>query len=229
MANDEQNKKPGKAHDYVGTSQENDYLSSVAEVAQNGDRQISEDLPMSQRIKSLRLEKGLSVLDMARRTGLDQAYLHEIEQGRVNPPLGILVKLGKALDMKMGAFISSKRDQAYSVVRKDQRRAMSRYPNTRQTSYGYSYHSLAPDKANRAMEPVMVTLTAQGKDVEPSSHEGQEFVFVLEGEMELTIGDKVEVLGPGDSIYYESSEPHVLKPHGEGPTTILAVLYSSEK
>jgi quercetin dioxygenase-like cupin family protein len=79
------------------------------------------------------------------------------------------------------------------------------------------------------MEPVMVTLTAQGKDVEPSSHEGQEFVFVLEGEMELTIGDKVEVLGPGDSIYYESSEPHVLKPHGEGPTTILAVLYSSEK
>ncbi|WP_052515252.1 helix-turn-helix domain-containing protein [Dethiosulfatarculus sandiegensis] len=229
MASDEQNKKPGKARDYVGTSQENDFLRSVDEVAQHDEQQIQEDLPMGQRIRDLRLEKGLSMLDIARRTGLDQAYLHEIEQGRVNPPLGILVKLGKALDMKMGAFISSKSDKAYSVVRKGQRRAMSRYPDTRQTSYGYSYHSLAPDKANRAMEPVMVTLTDQGMDVEPSSHEGQEFVFVLEGEMELTIGGKVEVLGPGDSIYYDSTEPHVLKPHGKGPTTILAVLYDAEK
>jgi len=217
-----------KKNGYVGTRQENDFLAGVDAVAgkKKTKAETGADLSVGQRVAQVRQEKGLSLEDMAKRTGLAADALKEIESGAANPPLGILVRLGKALDMKLGTLIATGEDRPYTVVRVADRQDMSRYPHTRETSYGYSYQALAPQKRNRNMEPFLVTLRTTGKTVEPSSHDGQEFIFVLDGALEAIVGDAIEVLEPGDSIYYDSTLPHLLKPHGAGSTTIVAVIYS---
>ena len=220
-----------KKNGYVGTRRENDYLAGVDAVAggTTAKAEPAADLSVGQRVAQVRQDKGLSLEDVAKRTGLAVEALTEIESGESNPPLGVLVKLGKALDMKLGTLIATGEDRPYTVVRVADRQDMSRYPHTRETSYGYSYQALAPQKRNRNMEPFLVTLRTTGKTVEPSSHDGQEFIFVLDGALEAIVGDAVEVLEPGDSIYYDSTLPHLLRPHGPGTTTIVAVIYSQER
>ncbi|MCA1905838.1 MAG: XRE family transcriptional regulator [Desulfarculus sp.] len=207
-----------------------DYLHGVDQVARvAGPRSEGQDLPVGQRVRQIREQKGLTLTDLAQRTGLMEQFLADIEAETASPPLGVLVKLGKALGMKMGTLIASGEERPYTVVRSSERQAMSRLSSQRGTAYGYSYQSLAPKKKNRSMDPFVVTLEQAAQDVPPSSHEGEEFIFVLEGSMEALVGEAMEILGPGDSIYYDSSEPHLLRPHGEGPTRILAVIYSQDR
>lgn len=76
------------------------------------------------------------------------------------------------------------------------------------------------------MEPFMVTLVPSKAKKELSTHEGQEFIYILEGAMEVTLEDFTDVLYPGDSIYYDSTIPHLVRCHGDKETVILAVLYA---
>ncbi len=151
--------------------------------------------------------------------------LKRIESNEMIPPLGELVKLSRALEMKMGYFISPGIDKPMTVVRADQRLPVSRYGEKRSERYGYTYESLAPEKANRSMEPFIVTLLPADA-VEPSSHDGQEFLFVLEGQVKARVGDQVEFLNPGDAIYYDSSQPHLIQCFGGTESKILAVLHT---
>ena len=188
----------------------------------------SEELgPLGERVKKIREEKGLTLADVSSRTGIDQSYLKLIESEEVSPPLGILIKLGKALGMKMGFFISGGATCAYTVVRKEEQKKISRRAATEDKSYGYTYQALAPGKKDRHMEPFLVTLDPS-KEKKLSSHDGQEFIYVLEGRMEAIIGDESVVLEEGDSIYYDSNVPHQVR-SVEGSTRILAVLYAYDK
>ena len=78
------------------------------------------------------------------------------------------------------------------------------------------------------MEPFLVTLMPTSEQ-ELSTHDGQEFIFVLEGEMKAQVGQQAEILRAGDAIYYDSTHPHLVKCAGDRPTKILAVLYTGNK
>ena len=110
------------------------------------------------RIRRVREMRGLTIKDRSSRTGIDINTLERTESGEMIPALGQLVRLGRALDMKMGYFISPGIDKLMTVVRKDERRQISRYGETKSMRYGYFYESLAPEKADRLMEPFIVTL-----------------------------------------------------------------------
>jgi transcriptional regulator with XRE-family HTH domain len=183
---------------------------------------------VGQRVRRVRKEKGLTLEDVSQRTGLDAEYLGRIEASQVSPPLGALIRIAKALDMKLGRFISSGAVKPYTVVRKSERRVVSRYTSAQGDQYGYTYESLAPDKKDRHMEPFMVTLVPSGAKKELSTHAGQEFIYVLEGRMEVILDDHTDVLYPGDSIYYDSTVPHLVRCHGNQETVILAVLYTKD-
>ncbi|MFH1033664.1 MAG: cupin domain-containing protein [Pseudomonadota bacterium] len=219
-----------RMQDYQESSRQNDYLRGVAKVAAlAGPSQADLDTPVGQRVRALRQEKGLSLADLAQRTGLSEKVLGEIEDDLASPPLGLLIKLGKALGMKLGTLIASGEERPYTVVRAQERPAMSRFASQKGSAYGYSYQALAPEKKNRSMEPFLVTLNKAGELLEGSSHDGEEFIFVLEGRLEALVGQAREVLEPGDSIYYDSTEPHLLRPVDEEPVRILAVIYSQER
>lgn len=180
------------------------------------------------RIRKARETHGLTLEDLSARTGIDMAALKGVESNEVMPPLGELIKLGKALQTGMSYLVSPGMEKPMTVVRANDRLPFSRYGGGRRERYGYSYESLAPEKANRLMEPFVVTLTPTEAD-EPSTHDGQEFLFVLQGEMMARIGDRTEILGPGDALYYDSSQPHLVKCAGSQETKILAVIYAGRE
>ena len=180
---------------------------------------------LGDRIRKARESRGLTLDDVSKRTGISTEDLKRLESNEKVPPLGTLIKLGKAMEMKMGLFISPGADKPMTVVRSECRPTVSRYGQRRSEEYGYFYESLAPEKGNRFMEPFLVTLVPT-EIRELSTHDGQEFIFVLEGEIQTQVGEQVERLKPGDSVYYDSNFPHLVKCVGENPAKILAVLYT---
>jgi len=207
---------------FSGKDEEQDFLNSIGPSAPKEDIQVN----VGERVKQVREERELTLQDISQRTDLDVAFLEQIEKGNVAPPLGTIIKLAKALDLKMGYFISGEEDMAFTIVRKNDRKVVSRYSSKKGKYYGYGYESLAPHKKDRHMEPFLVSLEPSQADEERSAHDGQEFIYVLEGAMEVRLGEAVYVLEAGDSIYYDSTVPHLVKNHGSDMTRILAVLYS---
>jgi len=227
-------KEPKKAeddsHDFLTDAnsqfgkrdQERDFLDSITQAP------IEEDVDVNvgARVKRVREERNLSLEDISQRTGIEAEVLTQIEEGFIAPPLGTIIKLAKALDLKMGYFISGEESKPYTIVRKDDGKVVSRYDSKKVKYYGYGYESLAPHKKDRHMEPFLVTLDPSETEEERSTHDGQEFIYVLEGAMEVRLDREVHILEPGDSIYYDSTIPHLVKCHGDSPTRILAVLYA---
>ena len=170
---------------------------------------------MGMRVKKARESRGLSIFDLYLRTDIDVDLLSQIEEGKVVPPLGTVIKLAKAFDLKMGYFISGEGAKAYTIVRRDDRKVTSRYDSGKEKHHGYEYESLAPHKTDRTMEPFLVTLEPSETEEERSTHDGQEFIFVVHGEMEVRLGEEIHILEPGDSIYYDSTVPHLVKCHGK--------------
>lgn len=228
-------KKPAKASPRVketrkGHEETYDLLTDSAHLKMGVPAGVSpkEKEYLGDRIRKAREMRGLTLKDLSSRTGISVAALKQVESNETIPPLGELIKLGKAVEMKMGYFISPGVEKPMTVVRAESRPAISRYGKARSEQYGYVYESLAPEKANRFMEPFLITMVPSEMK-ELSTHDGQEFIFVLEGEMKAQVGDQMEVLRAGDAVYYDSSCPHLVKCAGNRPAKILAVLYTGIK
>jgi transcriptional regulator with XRE-family HTH domain len=201
-----------------------DFLTEMVSSARREERDRRKE-SLGDRIRRVREMQGLTIKDLSSRTGIDIDTLERTESGEMIPALGQLARLGRALDMKMGYFISPGIDKPMTVVRKNERQPISRYGETKSMQYGYFYESLAPEKAGRLMEPFIVTLVPTETE-EFSTHVGQEFLYVLEGEMKVQVGDRVDFLKPGDAVYYDSNQPHLVRCIGTTVTKILAVLYT---
>ena len=190
--------------------------------------EIPEETPrgvedVGQRIRKIREEKGLDLQELSRLTGFDVQFLSSIEKNEAQPQLGTVIKLSKALDSAFGRLVSGVGDKLYSITRKNERRTVSRSTSKSGQKQVYQYKSLAPDVQGRHMEALIVQLEAD-PDKEFSIHEGEEFIFVLNGTVLLEIGDDRHELEPGDSVYYLSTTPHHIAAK-EDKATILAVLY----
>ena len=206
------------------SEQEKDFMESIR--PEVPEEHITANV--GERVRQVRDKKGLSLEDVSQRTDIDVSMLSQIEEGAVAPPLGTIIKLAKALEMRMGYFISGEQERPYTIVRHRDRKVVSRYDSKKAKYYGYEYESLAPHKKDRHMEPFLVTLEAADTKDERSTHDGQEFIFVLQGQMEVRLGEELHILDPGDAIYYDSTGPHLVKSHGEKTTKILAVLYTEK-
>jgi transcriptional regulator with XRE-family HTH domain len=187
-------------------------------------------IKVGQRIKDFRIARGLSKEDVAKKSGLPEDTISSIESHLISPPLGNLVSLAKIFEVSVGDFFGEKGESPFCIVRSDARKTVSRFNSSDGISSGYSYEALGQQKRKRQMEPFLVTLTpAKVLQVEPNQHIGEEFIFVLEGKVEVKLLDHTDILNPGDSIYYDSTMPHIVSCHGEQPATILAVIYAKEE
>jgi transcriptional regulator with XRE-family HTH domain len=175
------------------------------------------------RIKALREEKKASLEELAEATGFETSHLADIEEGRVQPQLGTIIKLSKALDAAFSPLISGPGNKPYAVTRKSDRRPVSRTTTSKGNKQLYSYLSLDADVQGRNMEALIVKLE-ENPEEETSQHQGEEFIFVLEGRVAVKLGEDRFELEPGDSVYYLSTVPHLVAAK-QGQATILAVLY----
>jgi len=189
-----------------------------------------QNIKVGQRIKELRIARGLTKEEIEKRSGISETTLAGIERHLISPPLGNLVSLAKVFEVSVGDLFGEKGDSPYCIVRSDARKTVSRFNSSDDKSSGYSYEALGQQKKKRQMEPFLVTLTpTEVRQVEPNQHIGEEFIFVLEGKVEVRLLDHTDILNPGDSIYYDSTMPHIVACHGNQPATILAVIYAKEE
>lgn len=191
--------------------------------------QETEEIKVGEKIKAIREKRKLSLKGLADLTGFSTALLSQMENHLVSPSLGTIITIARALNLPVGHFFGKESGQPYSIVRKDERKKVSRFASKEGVKYGYSYESLGYDKKNRRMEPFLVTLEpATVKTETLSTHGGEEFIYVLEGEMEVILGSHTDILQVGDSIYYDSTIPHRVQCHKDQETKILAVLYTAQ-
>lgn len=185
-------------------------------------------MKIGDRIRKLRLKRELSIEDVANKTAISTTTLSGIEDHSISPPLGTMILLAKALQVPLGDIFGDHADSPYCIVRSDDQNSVSRFGSTGGRS-GYNYKSLGRQKQNRQMEPFLVTLTpTESPLAEPNQHEGEEILFVLEGQVKVRLADHTDILNPGDSIYYDANLPHVVACHGEQPAKIFAVIYAEK-
>lgn len=180
------------------------------------------------KIKQIREMKKVSVEELAERSGMDTSMILKIEEEKNVPSLAPLIKIARALGVRLGTFLDDSDSYGPVVVRSGEYPKGARF--TSQTSEArehLNFFSLAFDKAGRNMEPFIV-------DIEPglqsdymlSSHEGEEFIYVLEGEIEINYGKEVYRLAKGDSIYLDSIVLHNVHAGNNHSAKILAVVYA---
>lgn len=187
-------------------------------------------MSVGEKLKDLRTDKGLSIEEISNQTGISTEILIQVEAEKFSPPLGNIISLAKVLEVPVGIFFGDTGDSSFCIVRSDARTSVSRFDSADSKSCGYSYEGLGLQKRNRQMEPFLVTLDPDGKiKTEPNQHIGEEFIFVLKGRVEINLQDHMDILNPGDSIYYDSNVPHIISCYGEEPATILAVIYAREE
>lgn len=174
------------------------------------------------RIRGLREAREISFEELSNMTGFDVDLLKKIESSEIQPQLGTLVKLSKALDSAFSRLVSGVGEKLYSVTRKNQRQVVSRSSSTKGKQL-YTYYSMAPEVKGRHMEALMVTLE-ENPEKEMSVHDGEEFIYVIEGTVFFKIDEDEFYLEPGDSVYYLSTTPHIVAAK-DGRAVILAVLH----
>jgi len=178
---------------------------------------------LDSRIRRYRERLEMSVPDLARAAGLDEALVAAIEAGDVYPAIGTLVKLARALGQRLGTFLDDQYREDPLVVRLAERRA-EQASHKAADPLPFRYFPLGRGKTDRHMEPFFIEI-APGASAPPSSHEGEEFIVCVEGRLQVVYAGKTHHLEPGDSIYYNSVIPHDVSAEGPEPARIYAVVY----
>ncbi|GAB7024584.1 helix-turn-helix domain-containing protein [Salidesulfovibrio brasiliensis] len=180
------------------------------------------------RIKSFREKQDMTINDLAERTGLEAEFLTAVESEDMYPSLGPLLKIARALGVRLGTFLDDQVSRDPLIVRLDEREeelTMHRHKDVAE----FKYYSLGKGKSDRHMEPFFIEIMPEsGSDKHLSSHEGEELIIVHSGELSVTYGKEESVLKAGDSIYFNSIVPHNVSAHGDEKAEIYAVLYFPE-
>ena len=181
------------------------------------------------KIKGLRETKDISLQEMSERSGLSVEQITSIENDQYLPSLGPLIKIARALGVRLGTFLDDNDELGPVVCRTEEREqndSISFSNDSTDARKHMEYHSLAKQKAGRHMEPFIIDIQpSEERDFKLSAHEGEEFIFVMEGEVEIAYGKEKYTLRKCDSIFYDSIVMHHV--HGaEGQSAkILAVVY----
>ena len=179
-------------------------------------------------LRELRHKKQFTLQDVAAKTGIPKSVLDEIESGDVIPPVATLLKLAKVFNVGMASFFEEEAaDMKISVTRSGKRIRIERRPHHHEGEVDYIYESLEIHKSDKHMEPLFVEFQpVDTGNMVFTNHEGEEFVFVLEGRLEFRTDDRVEILEPGDTIYFESDINHSFRSLDEKPAKAIAVVWS---
>ncbi len=181
------------------------------------------------KITTIRESLGLSREQLAERCDCGEAVIAGLEQGELAPSLTPLIKITRALGVRLGTLLDDDTQLGPVVSRAGETNGVSRVKSLEIASDAgtLDFFSLAMNKTSRHMEPFIISVKPAGTGSSPlSSHEGEEFIYVLSGAIEIEYGKELHQLEPGDSIYYDSIVPHQVRSRGSDSARILAVVYA---
>lgn len=163
---------------------------------------------VGRRIRVLRKEVGLSIKELAETAGVSAPFISRLERGKSMASVPTLQLIADALKVDISSFFESTEETRFTIVRKgDRRRHLSLRGKDRRTCY--VMEPLVENMLDPLMDPALVTeLLDELDDSELTSHGGQEFCMVIEGEVEIILGHQRFVLEQGDSAYWDGRIPH---------------------
>ena len=181
------------------------------------------------KIRGLRETKNLSIEEIAERSGLTVEQIESIETDQNLPSLGPLIKIARALGVRLGTFMDDNDALGPVVCRaadREKDNSISFSNGATDARKHMEYHPLAQQKAGRHMEPFVIDINPEDSpEFQLSAHEGEEFIYVMQGEIEIVYGKETYKLGEGDSIFYDSIVKHHVHGAPGKSAKILAVVY----
>lgn len=184
---------------------------------------------IGEKIRGQRQQRRLTLQEVSDLTGLSKPLLSQIENEQVVPPLATLLKIARGLKVDIHFFFEDEANrQKLVITRGDELRPDLQRQAVNTATRPYIYHSLAHGMRHKNMEPFLVEVeSTKWDDKLFFRHDGEEeFLYVLDGSINLHYGSDVYLLKAGDSAYYDSSQPHGLVSVGGAKARIVAVLYS---
>lgn len=181
-------------------------------------RSMPIETDIGSRIRALRQNEHLTLKQLAERVGCTDAYLSQLENGRVSPSIASLRKIAEALHTKITDFFVEVQDDDPVVLRQDQRVTLSL------GRWNARIQSLVTTTKNKRMQPFFTTIQPGGGSPERYSHVGEEFGIVLKGQLEIDLDGAIYVVGENESFYYSSSQPHSWTNPGDSETVVVWVV-----
>ncbi|SHI23859.1 cupin domain-containing protein [Ferrimonas marina] len=173
-------------------------------------------MDIGQRLRAIRLGSGLSQRELAKRTGVTNGFISQIENNAVSPSVSSLKKVLDGIPISLTTFFDMAESQPSQVVFRAEQMPDIGSESIEYRLVGHSLKGRAIGMLNESLAPGADT----GTDM--LCHEGEECGVVIEGEVELTVGDEVFLLGPGDGYYFDSQRPHRFRNIGSQPARLVS-------
>jgi transcriptional regulator with XRE-family HTH domain len=190
---------------------------------------MQEENRVGKKIRQLREAREMTAEELAEASQSNVELIKQLENGALVPSLTPLLKIARALGVRLGTFLDDMPQRGPTVVRAGMSENVVRFSGKVEQAKisALDFYSLASDKADRHMEPFIIDIhPSSEEDHKLSSHEGEEFIYVLKGEIEIFYGKDIHKLSAGDSIYYDSIVQHDVHAAGKEDAKILAVVYA---
>ncbi len=173
--------------------------------------------PIGKKLLKLRREKKLTLKHMANETGLATQYISKIEKGEEIPPVAVLLQLSRALEIDSSLLLKEEKSRATKKTADDYQRRTE----------DYTYETLTPEARHKHLKAFKVFIEPKSRHKGVSyQHVGEEFIYVLTGKIEVTVGENKNRLSPGECIHFNSSIVHKLKNLSAEKAELIVVLYT---
>ena len=174
-------------------------------------------MEIGDKIKRMRIEKGLTQEELANRCELSKGFISQLENDLTSPSIATLIDILEILGTNLKEFFSDDRDEKITYTYEDMF-------ETENEELKYSLMWLVPNAQKNMMEPIMITLQPGGQYLEEDPHEGEEFGFVLSGNITLHLGDTKHNIKKGQSFYFKPKANHYISNNGK---TVAKVIWIS--
>ncbi|MBF0526304.1 MAG: cupin domain-containing protein [Deltaproteobacteria bacterium] len=179
---------------------------------------VRTDVSFGQRVKKLRQDRKLTLEQLAAQTGQTPEFIAQVEEDAVTPPVSFLLQLSHALEIDPSRFLSDQEKMEIGAKRQE---------GFAKRTQSYSYQTLTPGAADKHLRGFLVSIEPKEKHkMVEYRHPGEEFIYVMHGELEVTLGTRVHQLKVGESIHFDSETKHKLRNISDKKCELMVILYT---
>jgi transcriptional regulator with XRE-family HTH domain len=211
----------------ITATPENDLMGSAADdlggepaVSPEAAESFIEDKRIGERIKYLRQRKHMGLVELGKHTGLSASFLSQLETGRVVPTLRNLARIAMVFSKDMSYFFEPERTELFRILRASNRQKL---PQTGADEPGYYFESLGQVPSDQPIAPYVAEFlpTNEKRQARTHRHSGNEFLYVLDGELQLAHDGQIQALSGGDAVFFNAEAVHSYESKGDKSATVL--------
>ena len=202
---------------------DNELKTDMAESSETTIRRVLSSYEIGHKIRQLRLRKKIALVDLGKHTGLSASMLSQLENGKLVPTLSTLARIAMVFDVGLDHFFGNrKRKRPFALIRAEERIKFPDRPASAKPDYFFECLAFAAQEKSMQAYLAEFPKRAPGEAAE-HAHEGAEFIHVLEGSLVVRYENEDHVLHAGDSVYFDSSEPHAYRGASKQTTKALVI------